>query len=112
MADQVIVCPQCAHAIPLTQALSRQIRGELEKEVGRTLRAREESLERREKELGDAEKIVEDRVEAALRTEREKIRAEVREKASEEVRLRMESLSEELGEKRKKLEEAQRTELD
>ena len=112
MADPVIVCPQCAHAIPLTQALSRQIRGELEKEVGRALRAREEDLERRARELEDAEKLVAGRVEAALRTEREKIRAEVREKESEEMRLRMEALANELDEKRKKLEEAQRTELD
>ena len=112
MAEPVIVCPQCAHAIPVTQALSRQIRGELEKEVGRTLRAREEALERRAKELDDAEKLVGDRVEAALRTEREKIRSEVREKESEAVRLQMDALAEELGEKRKKLEEAQRAELD
>ena len=44
MADQVIICPHCNREIPLTEAISHQIREQLRKEFDTEVKKKEQIL--------------------------------------------------------------------
>jgi hypothetical protein len=51
MADQVIICPHCHREIPLTEAISHQIREQLRKEFDSEVKKKEEELTAKEHAL-------------------------------------------------------------
>lgn len=118
MDAQVITCPQCGYEIPLTEAISRRVREELEREFQARMAAQRKELEGREKELlsreaslQEAARRVEEEVTKRLAQERENLEKTVREKAREELQLELKSLEEELKEKGEKLKEMREAEL-
>src|SRR3972149_322825 len=95
MVEQTIKCPSCGSDIPLTEALSGQIkeglRSEYElkaKQQELELRKREEEIKKRASELEVSKKSVDEMVARKLDAEREKIKQSALEMFSEEHRLR------------------------
>ena len=118
MNEQFIVCPHCKKEIPLTEALSHQIREKLTKEVEAEAKAREKellekenALARREKEVEKSKKLIEEQVAEKLKLEKRKIEIEEKKKAEEALALELRDLKEQLEDKGKKLKEAQEMEL-
>lgn len=118
MDAQVITCPQCGYEIPLTEAISRRIREELEREFHARMAAQRKELEGREKELlsreaslQEAARRMEEEVAKRLAQERENLEKAAREKARGELQLELKSLEEELKEKGEQLKEMREAEL-
>lgn len=112
MAEQVIVCPYCRREIPLTEAISYQIREKVLKEVEVESRKREEELARREEALQQREKELKEEVLKRLNVEKAKIEAEAKRQAEERISVEIRDLEERLKEKEQRLEQAQKTELE
>ncbi|MBW2637012.1 MAG: DUF2130 domain-containing protein, partial [Deltaproteobacteria bacterium] len=119
MQEQVIICPHCKKEIPLTEAISHQIRGQLQKEFEAERQKSEEQFEQkrqalleREKELEENKKSLAERIDEQVKKERIKIEAEVKEKITEESELKTKDLLEQLKEKDEKLKASQETELE
>ena len=87
MSEQIIVCPKCKNEIPLDEALSHQIRDQLECELQKDYDAR-------------------------LAVEKEKLQSQIARQEAEKLELKMAEMQEELEEKRQKLEVARKVELD
>ncbi|MFZ3058499.1 MAG: DUF2130 domain-containing protein [Candidatus Methanoperedens sp.] len=85
--DQVIICPNCQTKIPLTEAISHQIREKMHKEF-------DAEFLKKEKEF------------------KEKFEKEAKQKAEEAIAVDLEDLRGQISEKDKKLKEAQKAELD
>ena len=118
MTDQTIKCPQCQYEIPLTEALSNQIRQQLQAEVdqrGREQEARfkteREALEAREKELTQQKDALEERVKAQVQKETARLSAEARRKVEEEFTVKLEAANSELKDKAARIKEFQQQEL-
>lgn len=82
-SDQVIICPNCQKKIPLTEAISHQIREKFETE-----------FKRKENEI------------------KEKLEKEVRQKAEEEIALELKDLREQVEEKNEEVQKAQKAEIE
>lgn len=95
MPEQTIECPKCGHRIPLTDALMRPI---------------EENL-RREYDAKSKE-MIEQKVADELKKGKSKIEKEVEKKVKEEISFEMKDLRNQLDEKAKKLNEAEKKELE
>ncbi len=87
MPDQVIICPNCQKEIPLTEAISQQIRENLHKEF-------EAEFVKKEKEF------------------KEKFEKEAKQKAEEAIAIELEDLRDQITEKDEKLQKTQKAELD
>lgn len=87
MQDQVITCPHCHKEIPLTEAISHQIRDELHKQF-------EAEAKKKEKELV------------------KKLEKEARKKAEESFTVELKDLHEQVKEKDEKLKKAQEAEVE
>lgn len=119
MAEQVIICPYCKREIPLTEAISHQIREELRKEFEVEAKKKEEDLAKKEKALSVKEEeiersktMIEEEVSKKVKLERETIEREARKKTEEEIAVELKDLRVQIEEKGKKLQEAQKLELD
>jgi hypothetical protein len=112
MPDQTIICPNCGKEIPLTETLFHQIKESLRKEYDDKAREKEQELARREKQVEDSEKTIEQRVSEKLKAEREKLKQDGKKEAEEALLLERKDLQEQLAEKEKKIEESQSIELD
>jgi len=119
MESQVVTCPQCGYEIPLSEAISHQIKEELQKEFNakmgkqqKELEKREEELQSREQEIKDAQKAIGEEVAKKLAEEKAKLEQEAKEKAEEELELKMKGLEDEVKEKADKIKEMQQAELD
>ena len=118
MKEQYILCPHCNKEIPLTEAISHQIRGQLQQEFEAELKKREGQFEEkaralvvREKQLEENKKSLDARVAEQLKRERGKIEGEVRKQIAEESELKTKDLMEQIREKDKKLQESREAEL-
>jgi hypothetical protein len=60
MTNQVIICPYCHKEIPLTEALSHQIKEDLRKEFDTEVRKKEQDLAQKEQILIKKEKVLEE----------------------------------------------------
>ncbi|MBI1912446.1 MAG: DUF2130 domain-containing protein [Deltaproteobacteria bacterium] len=119
MADQTIICPNCNHKIPLTEALSNQIKDNLKKEFEARAREKELEIKRREDELGkrmrdlDASRRgMEDTIARKLNVEKARIQHEAQKAAKDQLALELKDLQEQNSEKERKLEDARRAELE
>ncbi len=123
MDEQTIVCPNCGTGIPLTEALSRQIKESLQKEVSEETKRkedefmkREEALERDRTSLAEKARLQEQDFEKRIQAERSSLLAEAKKTAEAEA---TEKLSTELKdmearneESNKKLEVYRESELE
>ncbi|OGP14957.1 MAG: hypothetical protein A2052_05440 [Deltaproteobacteria bacterium GWA2_54_12] len=119
MVEQTIKCPSCGSDIPLTEALSGQIkeglRSEYElkaKQQELELRKREEEIKKRASELEVSKKSVDEMVARKLATERVRFSEEARKKALEQVDTELRDLREERASKEKLLDESRKKELE
>lgn len=104
MADQFITCPSCGKRIPVTEAFTRQIEARVQKETEAELKRKD-----REHEAALAAKLKE--YDEKLARERLKVEARARKKAEENLAVELKDLKEQLDDKAKKLDTAQRHEL-
>ncbi|MDP8219672.1 MAG: DUF2130 domain-containing protein [Candidatus Theseobacter exili] len=119
MTEQVIICPYCKREIPLTEAISHQIREQLLKDfeaerekAEKLLDQKNEALRAKEKELEDAKKSMEEQITQKVKAEKEKIEVEIKKKVVEESELKIKDLIGQVEEKDKKLQESQKAELE
>ena len=77
MQEQVIICPHCKKEIPLTEAISHQIREEMRKEFEvaskkneKVLAQREHALATKEKEIEQSRKLIEEEVAQKVKDEK------------------------------------------
>ena len=119
MAEQIINCPHCKQEIPLTEALSRQMRETVQREFEGTARKKEEEIQqktqalaRREQEVESARKSVDEQIALKLKVESAKLEKEAQRKAQELSAVEMKDLRNQVEEKARKLHEAQTLELD
>lgn len=112
MANQTILCPHCKKEIPLTEAISHQIREELQKEFAAEGRKREQEIALKEQALMKREKAIEEEYAQKMRLERARLEKELRQRAEEKIALELKDLQSQVAEKELKLKEAQKAELE
>ena len=119
MTEQVIICPHCKKEIPLTEAISHQIREQLQKDfeaerekAEKLLEQKNEALRAKEKELEDAIKSMEEQITQKIQAEKEKLEVEIKKKVIEESELKIKDLIGQIEEKDEKLQESQKAELE
>jgi len=112
MNEQVIICPYCQREIPLTEAISHQIRERLEKEFEAEVNKKEQELALKEQSLLKKEKAIAEEVSQKVTLEKKKLEEELNQKAKEAVALELEDLRSQLKEKGQKLEESVKAELE
>lgn len=129
-----IHCPRCGTAIPVSEALQQQLTEKTQLEVegrvnaeklkmeGQLEEARkkyeaenkrqQEAISAREKALKEKEKNIDEQVEEKLKADKAKLEKEAIKKAEADVSLKIKNLQAQVGENEKKLEIAQKAELD
>ncbi|MBT4513111.1 MAG: DUF2130 domain-containing protein [Chloroflexi bacterium] len=112
MAEDMIKCPNCGFDIPISEALTHQIREGLKSELETGVKKREAELLETEKRLSHAKASIDEQVAAKIRAETAKIQAQAAQKAGENVRVELEDLKAQVTEKERKIAESQQTELD
>ena len=117
MSDNII-CPNCRFEIEVTEVLSAQLRGQLQKEFDAELRKKELEIGDREKEVARAQKAVEEavrdidrRVTDQLAKECTKVSSEALDKVREQVTVELRDKDEQLADAAAKLKAAQDAEL-
>ncbi len=111
MAGDTITCPNCEAAIPLTEALSREINAGFKKEYEARYREREKEYKRREEELQRKNREIDKRVADRLATERTRLELQARKRAEAASAIKISALEEETRENKKLLAEANAKEL-
>ena len=119
MTDQTIICPNCKYEIKLNEAISAPIVDRLRRQFEADARKQSEDLARRERaiaeraaEIEKAKEDIDARVAAQLKAERGRVAQEEAKKAAETLATEMADLRQQLEERGKRLDEAQRNELD
>lgn len=107
-----ITCPKCKEKIPLTDALTHELKEELGKELKESVRRKEEEIARKEEQMKEREKAREEEYEKRMEAELSKLHEEAAKKAREEVGTEHKALQEAFAEKERKLKEAQQKELE
>lgn len=114
-----IICPQCKYEIEVTEVLSSQLRGKLQKEFDAEQRRKDEEfakkaedLHKREQALESSKLSIDTEVQSRLIKERARVDQEAAAKARETVAVELKEQQDELAETRTKLQEAQKAELD
>ena len=108
MAQGNIKCPSCKFDFPLDEILLESIKEDLEQK----LNDKRKELVDKEKGLNDREKNFEDKLGEELKIREEKITGEARKKAVEDVNLELSNLKNEMSEKKQKLENYEKDNLD
>jgi hypothetical protein len=117
-----ITCPQCGKPIAITETLHHQLTASVRKEYDDKLATQEQMFSEREqqiaartREVEEKERGIEDRVQTALASEREKQKAvlakEARAEAERVLAVEMQDLRDALHTKEEKLEQARQTEI-
>lgn len=119
MAQESIICPHCKKDIPLTEAITHKIQSELKAKFESDIAVKEKEFTKREQVLVSREEgllktkeALDAEVEKRIKLEREKLSKELKVKITEEMSQEVSSLKEEIVIKGKKLQEAQKLELE
>ncbi len=119
MADQNINCPKCGFTIPLTEALSNQIKEGVRKEFEEKARERELELKKKEdeiikkgREIEEEKKALDDIVASKLGLERLKLTEEAQRKANQSVEMELKDLRDESAQKERQISDFRRNELE
>ena len=117
-SEDLIRCPHCAGQFPITVALRRQIEERARQEVlqnnlkaQQDLDERETRIQEREDDLRKSEKKIEERIAEELQAESERIAADARKRAREELELELKTLHEAAAEKSEQVRQFQEQEL-
>ena len=116
---KTLTCPNCGTEIPLEEAVTHQIREELQRELQAKSTEREKAFADRELELAHLRTQFEKRtqsldaeIEQRVRAQSDELCKQARKEAENSFALNLEHLRIELGEKDKKLAEATKNELE
>jgi len=119
MEEQTIICPNCKKDIPLTEVLTHQIREKVKSELGIEVKKKEKDLERREAELiekvktvENSQKNIDEEVNKKLETEKQALFKKATQEAEGRVSLELRDLKGQIQEKDKKIEESGEKELE
>lgn len=112
MIEETIKCPHCGEEIRLTEALFHQVEESVKKGLKEEAAEQEKKLSAREKDIADREKGLEAAFEERLKKESAGIKVLAEKEARSNLELELKDLKERDLEKTKKLEEAQRAELE
>lgn len=107
-----ITCPKCGEKIPLSEALTHDLKEELSKEMSASLKRKEQALVEKEQGMKKREEELRDEYEKKIEAEKVKLKEEAAKKAREEVGTEYKALQEAFSEKEEKLKEAQKKELE
>ena len=117
-AGDNIKCPKCGEIIPITETLQHQLTERAREEMKRamadeqkTLVARERDLRAKAASLAEAERDIEDQVARKLSAQKSALSKDALDKARAEVSSQIDDLQADAAEKNRKLQEAQRKEL-
>lgn len=118
MDNQTIKCPYCNKEFPLTETISKQLREEISKEFEEKnkkrdidIAEREKSLSAKEEEIKKSKKSLEEEIETKVKIATDEIKKKAKQEATKEVSVDLEELKEQIEEKDKKLEQANKAEL-
>jgi hypothetical protein len=118
MNTNLILCPKCKTEIPLTDAMARHVREQMEqeftvrhRELQEAITLREKAVAAQAKSLEDAQKQIDEQVAAKLAGERKKLQDEAQDKAQAALKVEMQDLKTQLADRETKLKEAQDAEL-
>lgn len=119
MSDQTIQCTSCGTAIPLTEALSSQIKGQLQAEMDAENKKKEAEMKKQldeiksqQDKLEEQKKSVEKEVEEKMNAEKTKMWAIAQKKAEEKIQTELKDTQNEKEEMAKKLRESEQNELE
>jgi len=112
MNNQVIICPYCQKEIPLTEAISHQIREQLRKEFETEFKKKEQVLAQREEALSQKGKTLEEEYSKKLNLEIIRLENTAKEKAEQTIAIELKDLQAQVVEKEQKLLDAQSKELE
>jgi hypothetical protein len=112
MAEQVIICPHCNREIPLTEAISHQIREQLRKEFDSEVKKKEQELFQKEQAFSEKEKALVEEYAKKIKNEKAKLEGEAKKKAEQTIAVELNDLKAQVTEKDQKLLEAQKAELE
>lgn len=115
---KTLTCPNCGTQIPLEEAVTHQIREELQRDFQAKSAQREKLLKDREAKLANVreqldqkQQSLEREIERGVKAQIDQLREQTRKQAESALGLQMQDLRLELGEKEKKLAEATEVEL-
>lgn len=119
MKDTDITCPKCGAEIPLSEAVSHQLRGQLEAdfalqraEQSAAIRKREQQVEAERESLSQRQSDFAQEVSKQVEIERQKLLADAVRQAEDKFGAALKDAKGELAEHRTKLQRAQQTELE
>ncbi len=112
MAEPTLTCPHCGRGIPLTEALSNQIKEGVRREYEARAREKEAELKRREDEIRKKAAELDDTVAKRLALEKARLQTDAEARAREELSNELKDLREENGEKARLLDAARKNELE
>lgn len=118
MDNQTIKCPYCNKEFPLTETISKQLREDINKEFEEKnkkrdidMAEREKNLSVKEEEIKKSKKSLEEEIETKVKIATDDIKKKAKQEAAKEVSVDLEELKEQVEEKDKKLEQANKAEL-
>jgi len=112
MTDPIITCPNCGTEIPLSEALTKKLKNQLEGEIGKEFKEKEKQLEEKAKSLEESQKKVDEQVAKKLETEKVKMWEEAQKKAKEKIELKFKDLEKANEEKDKQLDKMREDQLE
>ena len=107
-----IECPNCGHAIPMSEALSHQIAERARAESRAEIDKLQSSLTRKEKELQEREEKIDAAVQERVAAEAAKIEKKAQEKATGSLSVEIQDLKNQLAETATQRDAAQKAELE
>jgi hypothetical protein len=112
MPDQVIICPHCHKEIPLTEAISHQIREQLRKEFDSEIQKKDQEIAQKEQDLANKVKGLEKEFAQRIKLETARLQEEAKQKAEQTIAVKLKDLQAQVVEKDQKLLDAQKAELE
>jgi len=112
MTEQIITCPQCETQIPLTDALTKKMRQELENKINKEFKEKEKELEEKTKLLEENKKNIDIQIAKKLENEKIKMWKIAQEKAAEKLDLELKDLKKANEEKNEQLNKMRNEQLE
>jgi len=116
--SNTITCPKCNTRIEITEVMSAQLRDQIQADLEaqfqperEALRKQAEDLKRQRAELDQSRQAIDEQVRTQLAKERDKLMADARAKAQEDLAVEIKDRDERLNEVQARLKEAQEREL-
>lgn len=113
MTDTTLIpCPNCGTEIPLTDALTGKIKQQMRSEMEAQIKEKEAKIAEREKQLQESQKNMDEEVKKKVESEKKDLWERAQKAAKEASGKEMKDLLAQNEERKKKLEEAEKNELE